>query len=107
MELEGLSTARSHKTESCRAYFLESPGSTGSMYLCLLGVGSRGGLVRGASLGTITLVTLIMPDWGVVAGVEDAVDVDDVEEGIGVVADELLDELDELRGEGFGVTKDV
>ena len=81
------------------------------MYLCLLGVGSTGRLVRGAGLGTVILVTVIIPDWGVgegvVADVEGVDDVDAAEEGIGVVADELLDELDELRGEGVGFAKEV
>ena len=62
-------------------------------------------------MGTIILVTVIIPDWwvgeGVVADVEGVGDVDGVEEGIGVVADELIDELDEFRGEGVGVAKDV
>lgn len=102
VELEGLSISRSRMTASCLAYLLASRGSTGSMYLCLLGVGSRGGLVRGAGLGTIILVTVIIPDLGmgegVVADVEGVDGVGGVEEGIGIVVDELgpLDELDEL-----------
>jgi len=108
---EGFSIPRSRMTASRLAYFLASCGSTGSIYLCLLGVGSRGGLLGGVGLGTIILVTVITPDWGVgegvVADVEGVGDVDGVEEGMGVVADELLDELDELRGEGVGVAKDV
>ena len=95
---------RSRMTASRLAYFLASCGSTGSMYLCLLGAGSRGGLVRGAGLGTITLVTVIIPDWGmgegVAADIEGVGDVDGIEEGIGVVTDELLDEFDELSDEG-------
>jgi len=100
---------RSRMTASRLACFLASCGSTGSMYLCLFGVGSRGGLVRGAGLGTVILVTVIMPDWGmgegVVAGVEGVGGVDGVEEGMDVAADELdlLDELDEVGGEGVGV----
>lgn len=101
VELEGLSMPRSRMTASCLAYFLASCGSTGSMYLCLLGVGSRGGLVRGTGLGTIILVTVIRPDWemgeGVMADVEGVDGVGGVGEGVGVVADELdLLELDEL-----------
>jgi len=42
---EGFSTSRSRMTASRLAYFLASWGSTGSMYLCVLGAVSRGGLV--------------------------------------------------------------
>lgn len=99
---EGFSVSRSRMAASCLAYLLASCGSTGSMYLCLLGVGSRGGLVRGAGLGTMILVTVIIPDLGMgedVVVVVDGVDgVGGVEEGVGVVVDELdlSDELEEL-----------
>jgi len=113
---EGLSMPRSRVTASRLAYFLASCGNTGSTYLCVLGVVSRGGLVRGAGLGTIILVTVIIPDWeageGVVAGVEDGGDVDGVEEGVDVVVDEFdelgpLDELEELASEGMDDVEDV
>jgi len=97
---EGLSIPRSRMTASRLAYFLASCGSTGSIYFCLLGVGSRGG----AGLGTMILVTVMIPDLGVGDGV--VAGVDGVGEGIGVVTDELFDELDELRGVGVGVAKD-
>lgn len=63
------------------------------MYLCVFGVVSRGGLVRGAGLGTIIFVTVIIPGWGmgegVVTDVEDVGNFDSAEEGGDVVADEL------------------
>jgi len=101
---------RSRMTASRLAYFLASCGSTGSIYPCVLGVVSRGGLVRGASLGTMILVTVIMPDWevgeGVVTGVEDGGDVD----GVDIVGEvdevDLFDEVDELAGEGVDVVED-
>jgi len=101
---------RSRMTASRLAYFLASCGSTGSMYLCVLGAVSRGGLIRGAGLGTIILVTVMIPDRGMGEGV--VADVDGVEEGMDVVVDELddldlLDELDELAGEGVDVVEDV
>lgn len=63
---------------------------------------SRGGSVRGAGLGTITLVTVMMPDLGedVVEDVEEVSGVD--VEGVEDVLSEL-DELDELAGEGVDV----
>ena len=109
---EGLSPM----TASRLAYFLASRGSTGSMYRCVLGAVSRGGLVRGAGLGTVIFVTVIIPDWGtgedVVVDVEGVGDVDGVEDGGDVVADELdeldlLEELDELAGEGVDIVEDV
>lgn len=60
-------------------------------------------------MGTVILVTVIIPDWdadkGVVFDVEDMVDVDGVEEGENVVVDESgeLEELDELAGEGADI----
>lgn len=60
---EGLSTPRSRITASRLAYFLASCGSIGSVYLCLLGADSSGGLVRGTGLGTIVFVIVIMPDF--------------------------------------------
>lgn len=104
---------RSRATASCLAYLLARCGSTGSMYLCLFGVGSRGGLERGTGLGTMTLVTVMIPDLGMgdgtVVGVEGVGDVDGVEEDVGVIADELdlFDELDELGGDGVDVSKGV
>jgi len=68
--------------------------------------------VRGAGLGTMILVTVIIPDRemgeGVVAGVEDGGDVDGVEDGVDVV-DEVdeISLLDELAGEGADVVEDV
>lgn len=103
-------------TASRLAYFLASRGSTGSMYRCVLGAVSRGGLVRGAGLGTVIFVTVIMPDRGtgedVVIDVEGVGDVDGVEEGGDVVVDELdefdlLEELDELAGEGVDIVGDA
>lgn len=55
-------------------------------------------------MGTMILVTVMIPDLGVGDGV--VAGVDGVGEGIGVVTDELFDELDELRGVGVGVAKD-
>ena len=103
---EGLSMPRSRMAASRLAYFLASCGSTGSIYLCVLGAVSRGGLVRGEGLGTIILVTVITPDRGVGEGV--VADVDGVEEGMDVAVDELdeLDLLDELAGEGVDVVED-
>ena len=92
---------RSRMTASRLAYFLASCGSTGSTYPCVLGVVSRGGLVRGAGLGTIILVTVIIPDRGTGEGV--VADDDGVGESTGVAADEL----DELAGEGVDITTDV
>ena len=109
VEPEGLSMPRSRMTASRLAYFLASCGSTGSMYLCFLGAVSRGS-VRGTGLGTVTFVTVIIPDRGtsegVVADVEGIGSVCGVEVGTDVVADELglLDELDEPEG---GAVKDV
>lgn len=85
------------------------------MYPCVFGVVSRGGLVRGAGLGTIIFVTVITPSRGMGEGVVVDVDVDDVdcaEEGGDVVVDELdeldpLEELDELAGEGADTAGDV
>jgi len=86
------------------------------MYLCVLGAVSRGGLVRGAGLGTIIFVTVITPDLGtgegVVAGGEVVGEVDGVEEGGDVVVDELdelglVEELVELAGECMDVVGDV
>lgn len=103
---EGLSMPRSCMIASRLAYFLASWGNTGSMYLCVLGTVSRGGLVGGAGLGTIIFVTVIIPDCGTGEGVMDDVegvgDVSGVEEGGDVViVDELdlLEELDELAGD--------
>lgn len=117
VEVEGLSMPRSRRTASRLAYFLASCGSTGSMYLCVLGAVSRGGLVRGVGLGTLILVTVITPDLGAGEGVEadaeDVGDADGIEEGgDAVVVDELdepdlLEELEELTGEGVGVARDV
>lgn len=113
---EGPSIPRSRMTASRLAYFLASCGSTGSMYLCVLGAVSRGRLVRGAGLGTIIFVTEIIPDLGmgegVVAGGEVVGDVDDVEEGGDVVVDELdeldlVEELVEFAGEDVDVVGDV
>lgn len=109
---EGLSPM----TASRLAYFLASRGSTGSMYRCVLGAVSRGGLVRGADLGTVIFVTVIIPDRGtgedVVVDVEGVGDVDGVEEGGDVVVDELdeldpLEVLDELAGEDVDIVGDV
>lgn len=106
------STSRLLMTASRLAYFLASCGSTGSMYLCVLGAVSRGGLVRGAGFGTIILVTVTIPDRGagegIVIGIEDLSGVDGVEEGRDVVADELneldlLEELGEFTGKGVDV----
>ena len=108
VEVEGgLSMSRSRMTASRLAYFLASWGSTGSMYLCALGAVSRGGLVRRAGLGTIVFVTVIIPDLGRGEGVVG--DVDGVEEGGDVVVDELdlLEEPDELAGEGVNIAGDV
>ena len=119
VEVGGLSMPRSRRTASRLAYFLASCGSTGSMYLCVLGAVSRGGFVRGVGLGTLTLVTVITPDLGAGEGVEadaeDVGDTDGIEEGgdaVVVVVDELdepdlLEELEEPTGEGVGVVRDV
>ena len=117
VEVEVLSMSCSRMTASRLAYFLASWGSTGSMYLCVLGAVSRGGLVRGAGLGTIIFVTVIIPGWGtgegVVAEVEGVGGIDGIEEGGDVVVvdkpDELdlLEELDELTGEGLDLVGDV
>jgi len=67
-------------------------------------------------LGTIIFVTVITPDWGagegVIVDVGGVGDVDDVEEGGDVVVDELdgvdlLEELEELAGEGVDIVGDV
>jgi hypothetical protein len=80
------------------------------MYLCVLGTLSRGGLVPGTSFGTITLVTVMMPDLGagegVVAGVQ-VCDVDGVEVVDAITGLDLIDELDELAGEGVDGIEDV
>jgi hypothetical protein len=98
---EVLLMPRSRITASRLANFLASCGSTGSMYLCLLGAVSRG-----AGLGAIILVTVIMPDLGMGEGMadEEAGDVDGVE-GVGVVVDAPsgFDLLDELAGTGVDV----
>ena len=62
-----------------------------------------------SGLGTTFIVTLIRPDWGIgegfVVDVKAVDNCDGVEEGIGVVVRELdlLDEIDELGDEDFGV----
>jgi hypothetical protein len=91
-------------------YFLASRGSTGSMYLCFLGAGSRGGLVRGAGLGTMILVTVIIPDLGTGEGVVEEANIGGVEEGVDVAVVDALDELellDELVGEGENVAGSI
>lgn len=86
------------------------------MYPCFLGVVSKGGLIRGAGLGTIIFVTVIIPDLGVGEGI--AADVDEVDvDGVGrdvvdVVVDmpskpDLLEELEESVDESVGVVEDV
>ena len=85
------------------------------MYPCVFGVVSRGGLVRGAGLGTIIFVTVITPCRGMGKGVVADVDVDDVdcvEEGGDIVVDEPdgldpLEELEELAGESVATVGDV
>jgi len=86
------------------------------MYPCFLGVVSRGGLIRGAGLGTIVFVTVIIPDLGLGEGIAadvDELDVDGVvEDVVDVVVDmlsepNLLEELEESVDEGVGVVEDV
>lgn len=117
---EDLSMPRSRRTASRLAYFLASRGRTGSMYPCFLGVAPRGGLIRGTGLGTITFVTVIIPDFGVGGGIAadvEEVDVDGVvEDAVDIVASvvvdvssepDLLEELEEFVDEGVGVMDDV